>query len=77
MADPTSPRHIDETVAFDDLLVNRWQRSPWLNSIEPKWVHEKRAVSDPVRTLAVAELMQRICAYSNCTLDDLIVQEGC
>ena len=23
-----APRPIDETVAFDDLIVNRWQRSP-------------------------------------------------
>src|SRR5215471_11274452 len=27
--------------------------------------------------LAVAELMQRICTYYNCALEDLIVQEGC
>ena len=52
-------------------------KSPWLNPIEPKWVHGKRAVSEPVRTLAVAELMQRICTYYNCALEDLIVQEGC
>jgi transposase len=52
-------------------------KSPWLNPIEPKWVHGKRAVSEPVRTLTVAELMQRICTYYNCALEDLIVQEGC
>jgi len=52
-------------------------KSPWLNPIEPKWVHGKRAVSEPVRTLAVAELRQRICTYYNCALEDLIVQEGC
>ena len=28
MPEPAFPRHIDETVAFDDLLVHRWQRSP-------------------------------------------------
>src|SRR5262249_37832484 len=59
-------------------LLGRFpSKSPWLNPIEPKWVHGKRAVSEPVRTLAVAELMQRICAYDNCALEDLIVQEGC
>jgi len=52
-------------------------KSPWLNPIEPKWVHGKRAVSEPVRTLAVAELRQRICTYDNCALEDLIVQEDC
>jgi hypothetical protein len=28
MADPTSPRRVDATVAFDDLLVARWHRTP-------------------------------------------------
>jgi DDE superfamily endonuclease len=46
------------------LLIWRLPRtSPWLNSIEPKWVHGKRAVSEPVRTLTAAELRQRVCAY--------------
>jgi transposase len=52
-------------------------KSPWLNPIEPKWVHGKRAVAEPVRTLAVAELMQRICAYYHSTLEDPIVQKDC
>jgi hypothetical protein len=28
MADPTSPRRVDAIVAFDDLLVDRWHRTP-------------------------------------------------
>ena len=28
MADPTSPRRVDATGAFDDLFVARWHRSP-------------------------------------------------
>jgi hypothetical protein len=31
-------------------------KSPWLNPIEPKWVHGKRAVSEPDRLLSAAEL---------------------
>jgi transposase len=58
------------------LMCRLPSKSPWLNPIEPKWVHGKRAVAEPVRTLAVAELMQRICAYYHCTLEDPIVQEG-
>lgn len=52
-------------------------KRPWLNPIEPKWVPGKRAVSEPVRTLSVAELMQRVCTYYHCALEDLLVQEGC
>jgi transposase len=38
-------------------------KSPWLNPIEPKWVHGKRAVSEPDRMLSADELEERVCAY--------------
>ena len=41
-------------------------KSPWLNPIEPKWVHGKRAVSEPARMLSADELEQRICTYYGC-----------
>ena len=41
-------------------------KSPWLNRIEPQWVHAKRAVVEPDRILTKAELIERICAYFNC-----------
>ncbi len=41
-------------------------KSPWLNPIEPKWVHGKRAVSEPARILSADELEQRVCAYYGC-----------
>jgi hypothetical protein len=41
-------------------------KSPWLNNIEPKWVHGKRAVSEPGRVLAPEELIERACAYYDC-----------
>jgi hypothetical protein len=40
--------------------------SPWLNPIEPKWVHGKRAVSEPARLLSAAELDARVYAYYGC-----------
>jgi transposase len=42
-------------------------KSPWLNPIEPKWVHGKRAVSEPDRMLRAAELEARVYAYYGCT----------
>ena len=36
-------------------------KSPWLNRIEPKWVHGKRAVVEPARLLTASELRQRVC----------------
>ena len=41
-------------------------KAPWLNPIEPKWVHGKRAVAEPDRKLAAAEMQQRICDYYGC-----------
>ncbi|MBY0513751.1 MAG: transposase [Gemmataceae bacterium] len=34
-------------------------KSPWLNLIEPKWAHGKRAVVEPERRLAAAEVRTR------------------
>ena len=49
-------------------------KSPWLNRIEPKWVHGKRAIAEPDRKLQVGELKHRICAYYHCELLDSITQ---
>jgi hypothetical protein len=38
-------------------------RSPWLNPIEPKWMHGKRAISEPNGLLPFAELERRVCAF--------------
>jgi DDE superfamily endonuclease len=36
-------------------------RSPWLNPMEPRWVHAKRKVVEPERLLSAGELAQRVC----------------
>jgi transposase len=41
-------------------------KSPWLNPIEPKWVHGKRKVGEPDRLLPARELAQRVCAVFDC-----------
>ena len=35
-------------------------KSPWLNRIEPKWVHGKRRVVEPERLLTAQELVERV-----------------
>ena len=50
-------------------------KSPWLNRIEPKWVHGKRAIAEPDRKLGVAELKHRICTYYDCELLEPIAQK--
>ena len=41
-------------------------KSPWLNPIEPKWVHGKRRVIEPARLLPAHELSERVCAAFGC-----------
>lgn len=45
-------------------------KSPWLNPIEPKWVHGKRAVVEPARLLPAQEVADRVCAYYACPHED-------
>jgi hypothetical protein len=45
-------------------------KSPWLNPIEPKWVHGKRRTVEPDRTLSADELAERVCAAFDCTHED-------
>jgi transposase len=37
------------------------KKSPWLNAIEPKWVHGKRKVVEPDGLLGAYELADRVC----------------
>ncbi len=41
-------------------------KSPWLNPIEPKWMHGKRAIVEPARLLSGGELADRVCAHFGC-----------
>jgi transposase len=43
-------------------------KSPWLNAIEPKWIHAKRAIVEPGRKLTAQALKTRVCAYFDCPL---------
>jgi hypothetical protein len=41
-------------------------KSPWLNRIEPHWMHGKRNVVEPAGLLTAQELADRVCAYFGC-----------
>lgn len=47
-------------------------KSPWLNPIEPKWVHTKRRVVEPTRLLTARELAERVCVALECPYHDHI-----
>lgn len=50
-------------------------KSPWLNAIEPKWQHGKKAISEPERKLAAKEVRERVCSYYHCEQLPPLVQE--
>ena len=50
-------------------------KSPWLNRIEPHWVHGKKAVVEPARLLTAREVMQRVCDYFGCQQLNRLTQE--
>lgn len=41
-------------------------KSPWLNPIEPRWLHGKRAIVEPERVLSGAEIEARVCEHYGC-----------
>jgi hypothetical protein len=41
-------------------------KSPWLNTIEPKWAHGKKAIVEPDRLLTAQEVKDRVCGYYGC-----------
>lgn len=36
------------------------KKSPWLNPIEPRWIHAKRRISEPDRKLCIEEVQIRV-----------------
>ena len=73
-------RRVREWIARHDRRVYRTRQgcrirvcgwpveAPWLNPIEPKWMHGKRAVVEPDRKLTADELRQRVTDYYGCEL---------
>ena len=41
-------------------------KAPWLNPIEPKWGHGKKAIVEPERKLTAEEIKERVCTYYGC-----------
>jgi transposase len=50
-------------------------KSPWLNAIEPKWQHGKKAICEPERKLAASEVRDRVCSYYHCEQLPPLVQK--
>jgi hypothetical protein len=48
-------------------------KSPWLNPIEPHWIHGQRKIVEPARLLSAQELEDRVCAALGCSREDHLV----
>jgi transposase len=49
-------------------------KSPWLNPIEPRWLHGKRAIAEPERLLSAREVETRACEYYSCAHEQHLQQ---
>lgn len=49
-------------------------KSPWLNPIEPKWLHGKRAIVKADGVLTVEEVMERVHAHYGCERLEPVLQ---
>jgi transposase len=49
-------------------------KSPWLNPIEAKWVHGKRALVEPERLLSAQEVKERVYLYYGCPQEEPLQQ---
>ena len=45
-------------------------KSPWLNAIEPQWIHGKKKVVEPESLLGAYELADRVRGVFGCTHEE-------
>lgn len=70
-------RRVKQTGGCRLVVFHLPTKSPWLNAIEPKWVHGKRAIAEPDHLLSAAEVMQRVCAYYQCEQLEPLTHQDC
>jgi transposase len=56
------------------VVVGLPTKSPWLNKIEPKWQHGKKAIVEAERELSAEEVEERVCAYFRASVQPHLVQ---
>ena len=56
------------------LVVGLPTKSPWLNKIEPKWQHGKKAIVEAEGELSAEEVEERVCAYFRASVQPHLVQ---
>jgi DDE superfamily endonuclease len=49
-------------------------KAPWLNRIEPKWLHGKEAIAEPGRVLAAPEVEARVYQHFGCKPEEHLRQ---
>jgi hypothetical protein len=70
----THNRTVKRTGGVRILVCRLPVKSPWLNPIEPRWLHGKRAIVEPERTLTADELMDRVHQHFRCEHLELLHQ---
>jgi hypothetical protein len=69
-------RHVQQAGIGGRLIVCKLPvKSPWLNAIEPQWMHAKRAIVEPHSKLTAQQLKTRVCDYFDCPLLDPLAKK--
>jgi len=72
----THNRTVKRTGGVRILVCQLPVKSPWLNPIEPRWLHGKRAIVEPDRTLTAHDLMDRVHRHFRCECLEPLHQHG-
>ncbi len=56
------------------IVVGLPTKSPWLNKIEPKWQHGKKAIVEAEGELSAEAVEERVCAYFKASVQPHLVQ---
>src|SRR3954469_3828591 len=70
----THNRTVKRTGGVRILVCRLPVKSPWLNPIEPRWLHGKRAVLEPEGPLTAHQLMDRVHQHFRCERLELLHQ---
>lgn len=68
-------RHVKRHGGVRILACRLPTKSPWLNAIEPKWAHGKKAIVEPERKLTAHETIERVCDYYHCEVREPLRQK--
>jgi hypothetical protein len=70
-----APLYVRALSPAEKEIIEAGLRSSDAFTLQPKWVHGKRAIVEPARLLTAKELRQRVCDYFSREQTELLTQK--